>query len=147
MNGKIKDFLLNAKDFCEDTAENLKDTVGVAVDSAKLQYRITAQRKSLNEIYASLGRACVEGQDEMEAQMSVLIPKIKKKEELLAGLEDQLRIVCGKVICPDCGRFMSEKYVFCPWCGRATGADTDQPESDITYEELFDIREIEESFS
>ncbi len=143
MKEKIKNLFLYGKDFCEDTAENLKETLSSAVDSAKLQYRITSQRKQLNALYSSLGRMCVEGQDEMEAEMANLLPRIKKKEELLAGLEDQLRIVCGKVICPDCGRFMSEKYVFCPWCGRVTGADSEEPESDITYEELFDIREID----
>ncbi len=143
MKEKIKNLFLYGKDFCEDTAENLKETLSSAVDSAKLQYRITSQRKQLNALYASLGRMCVEGQDEMEAEMANLLPRIKKKEELLAGLEDQLRIVCGKVICPDCGRFMSEKYVFCPWCGRATGADSEEPESDITYDELYDIREID----
>ncbi len=143
MNEKIKNILLYGKDFCEDTAENLKETLLTAVDSAKLQYRIVSQRKQLNALYSSLGRMCIEGQDEMEAEMANLLPRIKKKEEMLAGLEDQLRIVSGKVICPDCGRFMSEKYVFCPWCGKVTGSDFEPPEADISCEELYDIREID----
>ena len=53
---KIKQALLYGKDFCEDTAENIKETVVTAMDATKLSYRITAQRNELNALYASLGR-------------------------------------------------------------------------------------------
>ncbi len=146
MNEKIKNIFLYGKDFCEDTAENLKETLTSAVDSAKLQYRITSQRNQLNALYAQVGRLFVSESDELEDELTVLLPRIKHKEDILADLEDQLRVVCGKTICPDCGRFMSEKYVYCPWCSRPTGADSDAAESDVTYEELSDIREIDGAY-
>lgn len=147
----IRKAFLYGKDFCEDTAENLKETVVTAVDSAKLQYRINSQRNELNALYATLGKIlCNEtlsegGREEASAEeINGLCMRIKAKETLLDGLQKQLRIVCGKVICPGCGKFMSEKYVYCPWCGRATSIEAEYEESDISSDELDDVREIDE---
>ncbi len=141
---------LSGKDFCEDTAENIRETVSAAVDAAKLQYRITGKRKELNSLYASLGRIMYDklpdneeggiGRDTAEG----IRLRIEAKEEILGGLEKQLRIVSGKVICPNCGRFMSDKYLFCPWCGRHTGvSENAEADSDVSGEELLDVREID----
>ena len=147
----LRKAFLYGKDFCEDTAENLKETVVTAVDGAKLQYRITSQRNELNALYAMLGRILYnetlsEGAREESSaeEITGLCARIKTKEELLDGLQKQLRIVCGKVICPGCGRFMSEKYVFCPYCGRATSIDADEEGADVSSDELDDVREIDE---
>ena len=145
------------KDFCEDTAENLKDTVETAVDTAKLQYRIIAQRKELNAMYATLGRNLYSGantrinaDEEMESEeINRLCERITAKDEILRGLERQLRIVVGKVICPKCGRFMSDRFGFCPYCGRpmksdSIEADFDEMSSDVTLEELDKVREVDD---
>ena len=139
--------LLYCKDFCEDTVENLRETVVTAVDTAKLQYKITALRNEINVLYSLIGRIKIaEGSDEEaegECDIEVLKARIEQKEELLCGLEKQYRVVCGKVICPECGRFMSEKYTYCPWCGRRMGEESEQ-DSDVTEEILLEIREIDE---
>lgn len=150
----IRRAFLYGKDFCEDTAENLRETVVTAVDSAKLQYRITSQRNELNALYATLGRILYnetlsegEREDASAEEITGLCARIKAKESLLDGLQKQLRIVCGKVICPGCGRFMSEKYAYCPWCGRPTSVEEDHDDSDISdisSEELDDVREIDD---
>ena len=138
----LRKAFLSGRDFCEDTSENIRETVLAAMDAAKLQYRITAKRKELNALYAALGRmVCDNQQDDKEAVDGIRL-RIEAKEELLGGLEKQLRIVSGKVICPRCGRFMSDKYSFCPWCGRHTGV-TEEDEADVSGEELLDIREID----
>jgi beta-galactosidase/beta-glucuronidase len=67
------------------------------------------------------------------------------KPYFLSGLLDQYRIVSGKVICPDCGRFLSEKYPYCPYCGnRVNDLVEGDGYSDVTEEELEDVREIDE---
>lgn len=148
MLDKIKSALLYGKDFCEDTAENIRETVVTAVDSAKLHYRIVSNRNELNNLYAILGRSLLAGAGtddgkSSEEEINKLCERISKKEELLDGLLKQYRVVCGKVICPECGRFMSEKYAFCPHCGNHVNDVEDDEEADITGEDLSDVREID----
>lgn len=149
---KIKQALLYGKDFCEDTAENIKETVVTAVDATKLQYRITAQRNELNSLYGALGRdAYAEmngGIDGIlsEDETARICSRIAAKEEILKDLERQYRMVSGKVICPSCGKFISDVSSFCPFCGRATdiSADYDGFDADLSDDELEELREIEE---
>ena len=146
----LKNALLYGKDFCEDTVENLRETIVTAVDTAKLQYKINALRNEINVLYAVLGRgkyleeyeSSADGANEEEVKL--LCERIKQKEELLAGLEKQYRVVCGKVICPDCGKFMSDSYTFCPWCGRRIGEENTEEEADVTEDALLELREIDE---
>lgn len=140
----IKNAILYGKDFCEDTAENIKETVVNAVDCAKLHYRIVAKRNEVNALYAVLGKNLMRGTEESEAAINALCEKITKKEDILNSLLEQYRIVCGKVICPECGRFMSEKYTYCPYCGKRVSDTVEAPVSDISEEELTDVREIDE---
>ncbi len=147
MLDKIKNAFLYVKDFCEDTAENIKETAVNAVDCAKLHYRIVAKRNEVNNLYAILGKNLMNTSDESESKeqtINALCSKITQKEEILSGLLDQYRLVCGKIICPDCGRFMNEGYSYCPYCGNRVSDAPSTPVSDITDEELFDVREIDE---
>lgn len=138
------------KDFCEDTADNFKETAMTAMDSAKLQYRIISQRNELNAMYATLGRLLysgVKGEGHGESDEDIdLCERINAKEEILKGLEKQLRIVAGKVICSGCGRFMSERYSYCPYCGKHVSDDESDESfvSDITVEELDEVRLIDD---
>ncbi len=149
---KIKQALLYGKDFCEDTAENIKETVVTAMDATKLYYRITAQRNELNALYASLGRnALAELTDKENGRLSEdeiarISSRINAKEEILSDLEKQYRVVSGKVICPKCGKFISDNVAFCPFCGRATdiSADYTEYDSDISDDELDELRELDE---
>lgn len=146
MLDSIKNAILYGKDFCEDTAENLRETIVTAVDKTKLQYKITAQRNALNALYAAYGKMQYDGKngDESSEMLENLGQRIQQKEELLFGLEEQYRIVSGKVICPECGRFMSEKYRFCPFCGRENLKGEDYMEMDVSEDDLYEIREIDE---
>ncbi len=149
---KIKQALLYGKDFCEDTAENIKETVVTAMDATKLHYRITAQRSELNALYAALGRnvqAELNGKDSgrlSEDEIARISSRINAKEEILSDLEKQYRVVSGKVICPKCGKFISDNVAFCPFCGRATdmSADYNEYDSDISDDELSELRELDE---
>lgn len=145
----IKNAFLYGKDFCEDTVENIRETVVTAVDCAKLHYRIVSNRNELNSLYALLGKDLLTGAEKSdggarEAEINKLCERIAKKEEVLNGLLDQYRIVCGKIICPDCGRFMSEKYAYCPYCGKHVSDIAIEPQADVDEGELLDIREIED---
>ncbi len=143
MPEKLKQAFLYVKDFCEDTADNIKETVITAMDAAKLHYRIVSQRNSLNSLYAMIGKSELHGTAGSDEELSYIRERITKKEELLVMLEKQYRIVCGKVICPDCGRFMSDSFAFCPFCGRRM-SDVEIPfESDVSEDELSDLREME----
>lgn len=149
---KIKQAFLYGKDFCEDTAENIKETVVTAMDATKLYYRITAQRNELNALYAALGRnAQAELTDKESGRLSEdeiarISSRINAKEEILSDLEKQYRVVSGKVICPKCGKFISDNVAFCPFCGRATDTVSDYSDydADISDDELSELREIEE---
>ena len=144
----LKSAFLYGKDFCEDTAENIKETVTNAVDCAKLHYRIVSKRNDLNNLYAILGKLLMTGvqsdDSEREQTINSICERINKKEELLAGLLEQYRLVSGKVICPDCGRFMSERYTFCPYCGNHVSDSAALLEADVTDEELLEVQEIDE---
>ncbi|MBR2460875.1 MAG: hypothetical protein IKB34_06575 [Clostridia bacterium] len=152
--GDVKNAFYYFKDFCEDTAENIRETAVTVMDSAKLQYRIISQRNYLNSMYASLGRNLynqANGNDggELEpAEMNALCERISSKEEILKGLEKQLRIVSGKVICSSCGRFMSERYRYCPYCGKEVSDAPPEIDytlcADITSDELDEVRQLDD---
>ena len=149
-----KNAFFYVKDFCEDTADNFKETAMTAMDSAKLKYRITSQRNELNAMYATLGRALYSGvsgdgeaPEASPEDISGLCERINAKDEILKGLEKQLRIVAGKVICSGCGRFMSERYSYCPYCGKRANDDLLEDEffvSDITGDELDEVRQLDD---
>jgi len=147
-----KNAFLYVKDFCEDTVENIRETAMTFMDSAKLQYRIISQRNELNAMYAWLGKNLIREVDGGEggdpADINSLCERIRSKEEILLGLERQLRIVAGKIICSGCGKFMSDKYAYCPYCGRRNGDDIVSEEesllADISEEELDDVRQLDD---
>ena len=149
MFDKIKGAVLYGKDFLEDTADNLRETVVTAVDSAKLYYRIVSNRNELKNLYAILGKSLLEGTgegdgSERESEINKLCERISAKEDVLSGLLKHYRVVVGKVICPECGRFMSDRYAFCPYCGKHVSDVVDDDNSDISDEELDAVREIDE---
>lgn len=149
MFDKIKSAFLYGKDFCEDTVENIRETVVTAVDCAKLHYRIVSNRNELKNLYAILGKTLLDGTGseeggDKEAEINKLCQRISGKEELLDGLLKQYRVVCGKVICPECGRFMSDKYAYCPYCGKHVTDISYDEESDVSDEELDAVREIDD---
>lgn len=149
MFDKIKSAFLYGKDFVEDTAENFRETVVTAIDSAKLHYRIVSNRNELKNLYAILGRSLLEGTgaengEAKEAEINKLCERIAAKEEILSGLLKQYRVVSGKIICPECGKFMSDRYSFCPYCGKHVNDVEDDDLADISDEELDAVREIDE---
>ena len=146
---KIKSPALYGKDFIEDTAENIRETVVTAIDGAKLQYRIISNRNELKNLYAILGKSLLEGSGEgdgaeHEKEINKLCERINAKEDVLSGLQKQYRVVAGKVICPACGKFMSDSYAFCPYCGKHVNDVEEDDVSDISDEELDAVREIDE---
>ena len=151
--GSIRNTFFYLKDFCEDTAENIRETTVTVVDSAKLQYRITSKRNTLNAMYASLGKSLYSGANglgepgEKSDEIGKLCDRIEAKEEILKGLEQQLRIVSGKVLCSSWGRFMSERYSYCPYCGKRVSENLEEDEffaSDITADELDEVRQLDD---
>ena len=153
VNG-AKNAFFYVKDFCEDTADNIKETAMTVMDSTKLQYRVISQRNELNAMYATLGRALYssvsrngEGPQEVTEDIGELCERINAKDEILKGLEKQLRIVAGKVICSGCGRFMSDRYAYCPYCGKRVSDEEPYDEffvSDITGDELDEVRQLDD---
>ena len=84
----IKSAFLYGKDFCEDTAENIKETVMNAVDCAKLHYRIVSKRNELNSLYAILGKNLMNTSDESDGKeetINALCGRITKKEEYFSN--------------------------------------------------------------
>ena len=144
---KIKGAVLYGKDFLHHTAENFRETAITAVDCAKLHYRIVSNRNELKNLYAILGRTLLIGTGdggEHEAEINKLCERIKAKEDVLSGLLKQYRVVAGKVICPECGKFMSDSYAYCPYCGKHVSDVSEDDGSDISEEELDAVREIDE---
>lgn len=147
----VKDLFYYAKDVCEDGIDELRECVVSFADRTRLQRRITAQRNELNAMYAALGKDVLLSSDKVVdisygAVSSEICDRIKAKEKLIDGLERQLRIVAGQVICPSCGRFMSQRYSFCPYCGKRTSSAPCDTccDGDVSNEELAMVREIDD---
>ena len=87
-------------------------------ESAKLSYKVSEEKRALEQLFTALGKACYKAESEngdgaYADSCAEISEKITKIEEMKA----QIRAVKGLVICDNCGAEVSIENDYCGKCG------------------------------
>ena len=98
--------------------QDTKNGVQKVSDSVSISNRITAEKKSLERLYASIGEAVYkESPDVAKEGLEDEWAAVKVAYANIASLNDQLNHVKGIIYCPNCGRPAARGDKFCAKCG------------------------------
>ena len=98
--------------------QDTKNGVQKVSDSVSISNRITAEKKSLERLYASIGEAVYkESPDVAKEGLEDEWAAVKVAYANIASLNDQLNHVKGIIYCPNCGRPAAKGDKFCAKCG------------------------------
>lgn len=98
--------------------QDTKNGVQKVSDSVSISNRISAEKKSLERLFASIGEAVYkEAPDTPRAGLEDEWAAVKVAYANIASLEDQLNHVKGIIYCPNCGRPAAKGDKFCARCG------------------------------
>lgn len=98
--------------------QDTKNGVQKVSDSVSISNRITAEKKSLERLFASIGEAVYkESPDVAKEGLEDEWAAVKVAYANIASLNDQLNHVKGIIYCPNCGRPAAKGDKFCAKCG------------------------------
>ena len=98
--------------------QDTKNGVQKVSDSVSISNRITAEKKSLERLFASIGEAVYkESPDVAKEGLEDEWAAVKVAYANIASLNDQLNHVKGIIYCPNCGRPAARGDKFCAKCG------------------------------
>lgn len=85
---------------------------------AKLNLEISANEKSIGELYTVIGRMYYEQSDTMELDIArEQVEQVNLLVRSNQNLRDTLKTIKGMIICTGCGHEISSKSMFCNYCG------------------------------
>ena len=98
--------------------QDTKNGVQKVSDSVSISNRITAEKKSLERLYAYIGEAVYkESPDVPKEGLEDEWAAVKVAYANIASFNDQLNHVKGIIYCPNCGRPAAKGDKFCAKCG------------------------------
>jgi len=98
--------------------QDTKNGVQKMSDSVSISNRITAEKKSLERLFASIGETVYkETPDDPKEGLEDEWAAVKVAYANIASLNDQLNHVKGIIYCPNCGKPAAQGDKFCARCG------------------------------
>lgn len=102
----------------DDLWNNVRKNAGSAKNLAELKIRLTREKGELCELYRLLGCICYKNiSDGTNEDTGVLCCDIKNKLACIDEIKREINKIEGNVECPSCRKIVSDKYIFCPFCG------------------------------
>ena len=116
----IKDFLKNIGQNVKEATNKVSGKIDDTLDVQKLKYRITKKEEEISSIHQKLGErviAAVYAEEDFEEDIVDAIAKIEALREEIAQMNTERMAKEHKILCPKCGKELSQKCEFCPHCG------------------------------
>ena len=87
-------------------------------ESAKLSYKVSEEKRALEQLFTALGKACYKAESEnSESVYADSCAEINEKITKIEEMKAQIRAVKGLVVCDNCGAEVSIENDYCGKCG------------------------------
>ena len=137
-------------DDLKNTFTNIKDTITKTssglIKNTKLNMELMNEEDSLKATYIEIGKKVHEIYNyggSLGEYFDIKYKEILEIEKNIKGLKDDINIVKGVRICPNCGKQVDKNNEFCSYCGSSMlGAEEFKKEENL--EEIIKDKIIEE---
>ena len=109
-----------------ETAESMSNKAGEAVEIQKLKSQIRALERGTEEDLIDLGRMVYEyfeAGNLVGSEAEGLCEAIRSRKQSIEDYEKRIIAVRGEFSCKNCGKTISNKMVYCPYCGEKMEAE------------------------
>ena len=109
-----------------ETAESVSNKAGEAVEIQKLKNQIRALERGTEEDLIDLGRMVYEyfeAGNLVGSEAEGLCEAIRSRKQSIEDYEKRIIAVRGEFSCKNCGKTISNKMVYCPYCGEKMEAE------------------------
>ena len=109
-----------------ETAESVSNKAGEAVEIQKLKSQIRALERGTEEDLIDLGRMVYEyfeAGNLVGSEAEGLCEAIRSRKQSIEDYEKRIIAVRGEFSCKNCGKTISNKMVYCPYCGEKMEAE------------------------
>ena len=104
------------------------DKTKVLAEIAKLTLSVSEEEKKIAEMYAKIGREyvkCFSGSE--DCICTDVISEISNSEQKVCSLNERIKNLKGKKLCPSCKEYYDMNSKFCPECGVGNTSKDDGP--------------------
>lgn len=99
-------------------AKGAVDTSKKMAEKAKIKSSISQAESKLNAVYIEIGKKYEELMSgDAGREFSELLTEAAEQKEKIAAAKAELAAVDAAAVCPNCGKFVKEDQIFCPYCG------------------------------
>ena len=109
-----------------ETAESVSNKAGEAVEIQKLKSQIRALERGTEEDLIDLGRMVYEyfeAGNLVGSEAEGLCEAIRSRKQSIEDYEKRIIAVRGEFSCKNCGKTISNKMAYCPYCGEKREAE------------------------
>lgn len=109
-----------------ETAESVSNKAGEAVEIQKLKSQIRALERGTEEDLIDLGRMVYEyfeAGNLVGSEAEGLCEAIRSRKQSIEDYEKRIIAVRGEFSCKNCGKTISNKTAYCPYCGEKMEAE------------------------
>lgn len=109
-----------------ETAESVSNKAGEAVEIQKLKSQIRALERGTEEDLIDLGQMVYEyfeAGNLVGSEAEGLCEAIRSRKQSIADYEKRIIAVRGEFSCKNCGKTISNKMAYCPYCGEKMEAE------------------------
>ena len=109
-----------------ETAESVSNKAGEAVEIQKLKSQIRVLERGTEEDLIDLGRMVYEyfeAGNLVGSEAEGLCEAIRSRKQSIEDYEKRIIAVRGEFSCKNCGKTISNKMVYCPYCGEKMEAE------------------------
>lgn len=116
-----------------ETAESVSNKAGEAVEIQKLKSQIRALERGTEEDLIDLGQMVYEyfeAGNAVGCEAEGLCEAIRSRKQSIADYEKRITAVRGEFSCKNCGKTISNKMAYCPYCGEKMETEADAAEEE-----------------
>lgn len=108
-----------------ETAESVSNKAGEAVEIQKMKNQIRTLERGSEEDLIDLGQMVYEyfeAGNAVGSEAEALCEAIQSRKQSIADYEKRIIAVRGEFACQHCGKIISNKMAYCPYCGEKMDA-------------------------
>lgn len=119
---ELKETLLkfgeDVKNSAGKLAKGAVDTSKKMAEKAKLKSAVSQSESKLNAVYIEIGKKYEELLGSENApEFSEYLTEAAELKEKITALKAEMAALDAAAVCPNCGKYVKEEQLFCPYCG------------------------------